>query len=67
MGQRGRVARAALRFATAVAWPASFRASPRSRFRSGYRGIRVVDARFAGHAHRLGMQVHVLWTIDDPA
>lgn len=31
-----------------------------------YRGIRVVDARFITHTHRLGMQVHV-WTIDDPA
>lgn len=28
-------------------------------------GIRVVDRRFVGYAHRMGLQVHV-WTIDEP-
>jgi glycerophosphoryl diester phosphodiesterase len=31
-----------------------------------YARIRVVDAKFVRHAHRLGLQVHV-WTIDEPA
>jgi len=31
-----------------------------------YARIRVVDAKFVHHAHKLGMQVHV-WTIDEPA
>ena len=31
-----------------------------------YHGVRVVDRRFVGHAHRLGLQVHV-WTIDETA
>jgi glycerophosphoryl diester phosphodiesterase len=31
-----------------------------------YGVVRVVDARFVRHVHRLGMQLHV-WTINDPA
>lgn len=30
-----------------------------------YGRVRVVDARFVAHAHRVGLHVHV-WTIDDP-
>ncbi len=48
------------------AWRASCPGSPAVQVPVRYRRIRVVDARFVNHAHRLGMQVHV-WTIDDPA